>query len=130
MNNKLKKIVNEIKYSEESITKYLFDYKEEKLKERVIRTEMVDYFTEVERKRLLLEKEHKDIDLQDLFLVLNKKTPFKIVSNPIYNGLIELAFIELGENGYKVNETLILDISQPLSNQKPEVYNKLIEILK
>lgn len=59
---------------------------------------------------------YKDIDLQDLLLAYFKKTGF---SKDSYRS-------GLGIN-YIVNK---IDLSQPLSSQKEEVYNKLIKILK
>lgn len=112
--NKLKKIVNEIKYSD--IIKVNLKESGSNL-DKDIANECLKY---VEKIR------NEDIDLQDLLLALNKLDYIDVKFGKIDESVLII------EDTRKIEKADVCEIvlSKPLSNQKEEVYNKLIEILK
>lgn len=100
MYNELKKIVNKInKYDE--------------IKNNVSKNN-IDYFMEIYSK--------EEIDLQDLFLALNKKE----INHHFYWG----TQLHAQNKGNIWSLICDYDLFKPFHNQKKEVYKSLIEILK
>jgi len=119
----LTKIVNEINGEFEIVKKrngcWISYSKGEKISEHSMRAGA---------KSMINTKLNKEIHLEDLLLALRKnKIAFSInySPNPKHSSFMisedRETFYEWVDTGY--------DLSKPLSNQKPEVINKLIEIL-
>ena len=70
----------------------------------------------------------EEITLQDLLLAFKKTKGLYYTLNDTDENIFCFIYIE-NHNNSKYSK-IKYDLSQPLSNQKEEVYNKLIEILK